>query len=116
MKRLCLVTSLLLLAACQQEVVVHESALVNQFSQFGVDGWQVARKDQPKNTRPANDPNVRVVRGADFSGMRFNTSFQVDDPRLRPSSTQPNQPPATGPAGPPPTVIPFGAPVLTPGN
>jgi len=116
MKHFGLTISLLLLAACQQEVIVHDSTITRQFAQFNKDGWQVARNDQPKPAGTTNDPNVRVVREADFSNMRFNTNFQVDDPRLRQPSTQPNQHQTTDPALPPPTLVPFGAPVLTPGN
>ena len=106
----------LLLAACQQEVIVHESTIARQFSAMNKEGWQVMRNDQPKNMGTANDPNVRIVREADFSGMRFDTNFQVDDPRMRQAATQPNRPPATAPATPQPMLVPFGAPVLTPGN
>jgi hypothetical protein len=116
MKRECLIIGLLLLAGCQQEVIVHESTIARQFSEMNKEGWQVTRNDQPKAAGTAADPNVRVIREADFSGMRFNTNFQVDDPRLRQPATRPNQPPATAPALPPPTLVPFGAPVVTPGN
>jgi len=116
MKHFYLAMGLLLLAACQQEVLVHDSSIVSQFTQMGVDGWQVSRNDQPRIAGRASDPNVRVVREADFSGMRFDTSFQIDDPRYRQAATQPSRASATAPAGPQPMLVPFGAPIVTPGN
>ena len=94
-----------MLSACQEEVIVHDSSITSQFSQMNRNGWQVSRNDQPApagGAAPA-DPNVRVIRGADFSGYRFNTNFQIDDPRYpetRPQPSLPGSAPDTQPANP----------------
>ncbi len=109
-----LVSGAAFLATCQEEVVVHESSLVNQFSQMNKEGWQVTRGAPSSGARPGSstDPNVRVIRGADFSGYRFSTNFRVDDPRYpqtRPQ-TQPGAPSEVPPADP------YSAPIRLPGN
>jgi hypothetical protein len=105
MKRLCLLFSALgLLLACQEEIIVHDSSLVTEFSRMNKEGWQVTRNDQPTPTRTGDqaDPNVRVIRQADFSGYQFNTNFEVNDPRY--PQTRPVQlsdpSPTTQPANP----------------
>lgn len=105
---LCVPPFLALLAACQQQVLSRRDTLSEQFNQMNKSGWAV---DDPSRSRSAAaaapDPNVRVVREADFSGYQFRTSFQVDDARLRTPATAPA--PSTPPANPPPTVTPWGA-------
>ena len=84
MKRSCLLFSAFaLLLGCQQEVIVHDSSITREFSRMNREGWQVTRNDQPTPTRSGEqaDPNVRVIREANFSGYQFNTNFQVNDPR-----------------------------------
>jgi hypothetical protein len=84
----------IVMAGCAQEVIaVHDSSMVAQFSQLQGPGWQVTRNDQPKNVQAAkaNDPNVRVIREADFTKMRFNTNFRVDDPKLQAQLDEQNQ-------------------------
>ncbi|HEY4328917.1 MAG TPA: hypothetical protein VGN88_04215 [Phycisphaerae bacterium] len=99
------------LVSCQQEVIaVHDSSIASQFSKLNKNGWQVADNNQPKTARPGTpgDPNVRIVKEADFSQLRFNTNFQVDDARLRgqmESNQDPNQSIILTPFG-PPTIAP----------
>ena len=78
------------------------------------DGWQVSRTDQPTPTGSGEqaDPNVRVVRAADFSGYRFNTNFQIDDPRY--PQTRPMPLPGSAPDAPP--ASPFTATPPLPGS
>ena len=115
MKRIGLLVSFVaLLAACQEEVVVRDSTIVSQFSQFNKDGWQVTRSDQPANARraAADDPNVRVTREADFTGYHFTTNFQVADPR----GPQTRPPPLSGTPSDTQPASPFTAPPRLPGD
>jgi len=85
-KRALLLLAALTLPACAQEVLsVHDSSIASQFSQLNGNGWAVNRNDQTaKNSANANDPKVvRVIHEANWTGMRFNTNFQVDDPEVR---------------------------------
>jgi hypothetical protein len=108
------VWGLAVLGACQEEVIVHESSIASQFSQMNREGWQVTRNDQPANARSAGsvDPNVRVIRGADFSGYRFSTNFRVDDPRVPQTRPQP----LPGASSDVPPANPYAAPPRLPGD
>jgi hypothetical protein len=113
MKRIgILVSCMAILAACQEEVIVRDSSLANQFSQLNKSGWQVTRNDQPANAAASADPNVRVIRGADFSGYNFSTNFQLDDPRGAPTRPQP----LPGTPNDVPPANPYTAPPRLPGN
>jgi hypothetical protein len=108
------------LAACQQEVVYHDSSLSKQFAEFGQRDprWQITGVNQASKPRAPADPNAHVVKEADFSGMQFHTNFQVDDPRF-PELMQKqndNPMPASQPATPQPGMNPFGATPVTTGH
>lgn len=82
-------------AGCQKEVVVRKSSLANQLAELNKQGWSVGFADSasdPNARKPKlEDPNVRVVKGADFSSLKFNTNFQIDDPKLRAQYQQQHQ-------------------------
>jgi len=88
------------LAACQEKPVVHRSSIAEQFASMNKNGWAVSDGSAPKRAAPGEDPNVRVIREADFTGFHFNTNFQVDDPRIREQLRQQNGPGQPAPAGP----------------
>jgi hypothetical protein len=98
MTRMGIIICILLMGAgCESEVTVHESSLASEFSRMNKNGWQVNSADQltrrPTGSEP--DPNVKVIRDADFSGYRFNTNFQIDDPnypQTRPQIPLPGEP------------------------
>jgi len=85
---------LALLPACQQETrTVRQSSLASQFAQLNKDGWAVNGGSNQPGQKPINpnDPNVRVIKEANWSGLKFNTNFQVDDPVLRAQLEKQNQ-------------------------
>ncbi len=102
----------IVLPACQEEVISRRSSFDSRFGGLNKSGWSVASGEQPNiaSRSPEDDPNVRVIRPADFSGYQFNTTFTVDDPRLRP------QPPSTQPANTQPGMNPWGAAPVAPGS
>jgi hypothetical protein len=124
MRCLIILLILSLLAACEEKPrVIHDNSATAKFLAMVGGGkpsaggdasgtWQITRNDQPKTSSNNQDPNVRVIRPADFSGYRFSTNFQVEDPAAkkagaRGSASQPaGQPSATQPATP---FMPFGA-------
>jgi hypothetical protein len=114
MRRLCpLLSALAVLAACQEEIIVHDSSIVSEFARMNKQGWQVTRNDQPAPDRAdQGDPSVRVIRGADFSGYRFNTNFQIDDPRYPQTGPQP----LPGPSPDTQPAVPFTAAPRLPGS
>ena len=94
----------LLFAGCESEVIaVHDNTFASQFGQLNKDGWVVSSaKTTPTTAVNHDDPNVRVIKEADFSHLQFNTNFQVDDPKLREQLRQQNggspvAPPILGP-------------------
>ncbi len=99
---------------CTEEVIaVHGDSLANQFAQLNKNGWSANVNDaSAPNTHKSilDDPNVRVIKPADFSGVKFNTNFQVDDPKLRAQmgqnqdQSQGQMPQNSGPSG----MLPFG--------
>jgi hypothetical protein len=93
--------------ACQQEIISERpSNIAAQFAELNKNGWTVENNSATAKQAPKSDPNVRVIREADFSRLQFQTNFQVDDPRLRPQATTQ---PQTMPAGTPsPGGMPFG--------
>ena len=97
-----------LLPACQQEVLSRHDSLSDQFAQMNKSGWAVDDPNHPHTTATASpDPNVRVIREADFSGYQFRTSFQRDDdPRQQPGAPAPA--PSNPPAGVQPAASPWG--------
>jgi hypothetical protein len=104
------------LTGCEQEVSYRGSSFDRQFSQMNKEGWQVAGSVQPRKPGETNDPNVRMIREADFSGMQFRTNFQIDDPRYpqtQPRAQNPESAPQTAPA---PVMTPWGIGPVTPGQ
>jgi hypothetical protein len=108
----------LVLAGCEQETVYRGSSIDRQFGQLNKEGWAVAGANKPGKGGAVDDPNVRVIREASFSGLQFHTNFQVDDPRFPELSGKnnqdaaPNNQPATPQAG----GNPWGALPMTPGK
>jgi hypothetical protein len=104
------------LPACTEEVIsVRGNSLAGQFEQLNKNGWNVGTSDANHSSAHKSlldDPNVRVIKGADFSAVKFNTSFQIDDPKLKAQtqdSQAQNQAPANaGSSGAPGTMLPFG--------
>jgi hypothetical protein len=108
----------LALAGCEQETVYRGSTLDRQFGQLNKEGWAVAGANKSDKGGTTNDPNVRVVREASFSGLQFHTNFQVDDPRYPELSKKDNQDaaPSNQPATPQAGANPWGALPITPGQ
>jgi hypothetical protein len=119
MKIRCMVTLVALaLAGCEQEVVYRGSSIDRNFEQLNKQGWQVAGVNQPAKEGALNDPNVRVVKEADFSGYQFRTNFRVDDPKYQQPNEQANQ--NATPSNPQGTPVqgmnPWGAAPVAPGQ
>jgi hypothetical protein len=97
----------LLLAGCEQEVIHHDSSLASQLAKLNRDGWAIDDRSKPATPGIAGDPNVHVIKEADFSGYHFDTNFQVDDPALREQLRRQHEravmPPTGSPPSPPPT-------------
>lgn len=94
----------LVMSGCQKEVIaVRGDTISQQFAQLNKQGWSVGFSD-PNNPyskkRSTDDPNVRIIRGADFTNVKFNTNFQIDDPKIRAQieaqNGQANQSPTQG--------------------
>jgi hypothetical protein len=108
----------LALAGCEQEVVYRGSSIDREFGQLNKQGWQVAGVNRPAKEGTLNDPNVRVVKEADFSGYQFRTNFRVDDPNYSQPNAQANQNAASsGQQGTPVQGMnPWGAAPVAPGQ
>lgn len=106
----------LALIGCQEEPVYQGSSIDRQFGQLNKEGWAVSGTQRP-GTGSVNDPNVRVVREANFSGLQFHTNFQVDDPRYPELSKKNNQEaPSDQQANPQLGMNPWGTAPVTPGR
>jgi hypothetical protein len=108
----------LALVGCAQEPVYRGSSIDRQFGQLNKEGWAVAGANRPDKAGMSNDPNVRVIREANFSGLQFHTNFQVDDPRYPELSQKNNQDatPSNPPANPQAGGNPWGALPVGPGQ
>lgn len=110
--------ALSLLAGCQMEETrsVHKSSLEQQFASLSKNGWSVTTGDAQKPKGP--DPNMRIVKDADFSNLTLRTSFQIDDPKLREEQAKRDREEALkrgpAPANNEPDATPFGT--LLPGR
>jgi hypothetical protein len=108
----------LLMAGCAMEETrtVHKGSLEQQFSSLNKNGWSVTTPDSVK--RKELDPNVRIVKDADFSNLTLRTNFQVDDPKLKAQLAQREREEAAkrgpAPANNAPDAMPFGT--LVPGR
>src|ERR1043165_7190839 len=71
-------------AGCATETRVVRSSLDDQLMSLnGKGGASVERGGQSKTAKGQTDPNVRVLREANFNGLNVSTSFTIDDPRYK---------------------------------
>ena len=88
--------SAICLTACEQEVISERnSSLGSQMGQLSKGGWNVAGSgnQSSRSQDPLNDPNVRVIKPADFSNLQFHMSPQGNDAQATTQAQQSVQQP-----------------------
>jgi hypothetical protein len=71
-----------LLAGCaDQPAETRQSSFAKQFASLNKDGWTVTGDEIPSKNK-LDDPSVHVVKEAQFN-LKFDTNFQIADPKIR---------------------------------